>query len=67
MDEVSPDGAYMAIGGHTQTAIVIVKRDPVTGHLGEKVASVVLGSPGDRRLGVRSAVWGLTIQQPLRV
>lgn len=62
--QVSPDGAYMAIGSHAQTTLVIVKRDPATGQLGDKIASIELGSSEDiRLLGVRSAVWGNIIPQ----
>lgn len=58
--EISPDGTYVAIGNQASSNVAIVKRDPVYGHLGELVAWVPVGEPGDPKQGggLSSVIWG---------
>lgn len=57
--KVSPDRNFMAIGGFgPANELVIVKRDPKTGQLGEKVAFLQLGESAAIYYGIRNIVWG---------
>jgi 6-phosphogluconolactonase (cycloisomerase 2 family) len=55
---VNKAGNYVAIGNQNSGTVVIVKRDPATGELGDRVASISVGSTGnDGNGGMNSVTW----------
>jgi 6-phosphogluconolactonase (cycloisomerase 2 family) len=55
---VNKAGTFVAIGNQNSGTVAIVKRDPVTGALGQLVASTSVGSTGsDGNGGMNSVTW----------
>ncbi|PLB55723.1 putative isomerase YbhE [Aspergillus steynii IBT 23096] len=59
--EINEAGDLVAIGNQASSNVAIVKRDPETGKLGDEVASVQVGEPGEvgTAEGLSSLIWGL--------
>lgn len=55
---VNKAGTFVAIGNQNSATVAIVKRDPVTGNLGDLAARISIGATGsDGNGGMSSVVW----------
>ncbi|KAF9885223.1 hypothetical protein FE257_000583 [Aspergillus nanangensis] len=57
---INKAGDLVAIGNQLSSNVAIVKRDPETGELGEEVANLQVGEPGElgTSTGLSSIIWG---------
>jgi 6-phosphogluconolactonase (cycloisomerase 2 family) len=57
--DINKAGDYVAIGDQTTANVAIVKRDTVTGKLGDRVADLRIGTTGtpENEDGVSAVVW----------
>lgn len=60
--DISPDANYMAIGSFMLYDLVIVKRGPKTGELGERLAGTRIGPEDSKLPGVAGLAWGSEYQ-----
>lgn len=57
--QINSAGDLVAVGGQTSSNVAILKRDPVSGKLGDQVASLVVATPGraGEEDGLSAVIW----------